>query len=414
MQEAQGDVQAVRLGDGRVLAVGLSRGGQTVAELWDPATSAWRTTEPPNKKRTDFALVPLIDGRALMTGGQDADGRSFSSAYVFDSVTEHWSKVGLMHDARTNPVAAVLADGRVLVAGGRYATGWNDYGHAAGNVLAGFHDARDREVGLEGPVHADADPGPAGRAIATAELFDPQSGTWSKTGAMHYPRVEAQDLFGAAAVTLGDGRVLVFGGDVIGEEEGSAVIELYDPARGRFSAGPALPQVDPTTIDELGISQTYVPENQNDGVALVPLADGDALVVGTRSRGFPAEVTRNVRFDAKRDAWVDVGKPFVREYDDQGNVLRTFGDDHPGGFAAMLGDGRVLVAGGWSRPGLAELLDPHRGTWSTLAEMPVGRDVAEAVKLDDGSVLVIGGHRVGEGMEPMRYLNDALQLVPDR
>ena len=41
--------------------------------------------------------------------------------------------------------------------------------------------------------------------MATAELFDPTTGSWSQTGPMTYARI------GAAAVTLADGRVLVFG-----------------------------------------------------------------------------------------------------------------------------------------------------------------------------------------------------------
>ena len=69
--------------------------------------------------------------------------------------------------------------------------------------------------------------------MATAELFDPATGSWSSTGPMQYAR------FGASAVTLSDGRVLVFGS---GGGDGAASpsmrgafdnAEIYDPATGQ-------------------------------------------------------------------------------------------------------------------------------------------------------------------------------------
>ena len=81
----------------------------------------WTKTEGLDKVRTEFALVSLDDGRALVVGGRNTTDESFSSAWAFDPATEHWSKVGIMDKARAAPAAAVLPDGRVLVAGGYFA-----------------------------------------------------------------------------------------------------------------------------------------------------------------------------------------------------------------------------------------------------------------------------------------------------
>jgi hypothetical protein len=195
--------QLVPLGDGRALL--LSQGTEAdiipTAQLFDPATNAWRDTEPLNKHRAFYIAVPLADGRALVTGGENDQQQSFSSTYIFDPTTETWSKSGLLATARSNAAAAVLKDGRVLVMGGYFSSGPHigDRG-PGGLVLAGFHPGR----GL-----LDVDIPPFAPALATAELFDPATGTWSTTGSMAYARN------GADAVTLADGRVLVFGAQAV-------------------------------------------------------------------------------------------------------------------------------------------------------------------------------------------------------
>ena len=143
----------------------------------------------------------------------------YSSAYVFDPGSARWTKTGGMATGRTSPAAALLPDGRVLVAGGGYYTG----------VPAGERIGCVELVSLHLPV-ADMWPGQAGHALATAELYDPASGTWSQTGSMRFARP------GPMAVTLGDGRVLVVGSgmgwDNPGVERAAVVPEIYDPAAG--------------------------------------------------------------------------------------------------------------------------------------------------------------------------------------
>ena len=74
-----------------------------------------------------------------------------------------------------------------------------------------------------------------------------------------------------------------------------------------------------------------------------------------------------------------------------------------GGFTAtLLSDGRVLVAGGYAEHPFAEtdgeraeLYDPTTGTWTATAGMAVQRAGHAATLLGDGTVLVAGGYEPG-------------------
>ena len=95
----------------------------------------------------------------------------------------------------------------MLVAGGYYLsgeTGRIDTGSET--VLAAYRSTPASVPMPPGAILADTDPGrPPIAALATAELYDPVTDTWSATGPMRYAR------YGAEAVTLADGRVLVVG-----------------------------------------------------------------------------------------------------------------------------------------------------------------------------------------------------------
>ena len=122
----------------------------------------------------------LADGRVLIAGGDMIEARApgafntQSSAELYDPRTGTFTATGNMTTPRSGHTATLLPDGRVLIAGG-----------GRTNANAG----------------ALADP-----ALASAELYDPGTGTFSATGEMSTPR------FGPTATLLNNGKVLIAGG----------------------------------------------------------------------------------------------------------------------------------------------------------------------------------------------------------
>jgi hypothetical protein len=399
---------AVLLGDGRVLAIGASGEQEPPsAQLYDPATDTWSATIGLPRPRFESALVALRDGRALVIGGLNGDAyaddtQSYSSAYAFDPETETWAKVGLMTTARTAPSAAVLPDGRVLVAGGYYQTG--PQGSASipqpdgldEVVLAAYRPDTPPVPLPSRPPLDDADVPPHGYALATAELFDPSTNTWSTTGPMRYARA------GAAVSTLADGRVLVVGsgsGDITGvHPDAPFTAEIYDPRTGRFSLAGELPRIDLAAVRRLGVDLPLDRMAPAATGSLVALAEGGALLVGNAEwEKHTADIIRSFRFDARTLSWAETGQACASAWDDTHTTLaRTPGPCRLGAAVARLPDGRVLVAGGAGRPyyvdeptPTAELYDSGARTWAALPDMPTGVVGAGAVALDDASILLI-------------------------
>ncbi len=165
--------RAVLLDDGRVLVAGGATAEPSVghviasAEIFDPATGAWTTTEPMGAERRAFGMVVLRGANVLVVGGGSIDGKELGTAEIYDPVTGKWTLAAPLREARWGPTATLLRSGNVLVTGGMFA--------------------------------------PAGRR-RTAEIYDPSTGAWSDTGSMK------QQRNGHRAIVLDDGSVLISGG----------------------------------------------------------------------------------------------------------------------------------------------------------------------------------------------------------
>ena len=432
MAIARGGMNAVRLGDGRVLVVGNGAYDVTAdsakAELWDPATGAWHTTEGLNSPRTDFVAVPLADGRALIAGGRNKDDQSYSSTYVFDPRTETWSKVGLLGKARTSPVAAVLSDGRVLAAGGYFRVKPSFGAVDPGTVLAAYHPDRPANE-IVGPRLADIEPPNVGAALATAELFDPATGAWSATGPMKFARFDAE------AVTLTDGRILVFGsGDsssgVTVDDRAADTAEIFDPATGRFSLVGALPAINRKELQKAGVSGANPVPDDDPMVAavgtLVALDDGGAVLIAHAGWWkHVGEITRSFRFDGGSGDWHEIGQTYV--FIGEPTAVSLVTREIPslaGALVDQLPGGRVLVAGGAGgipkdyqysntfTTAAAQAYNPATDTWSALPPMPDPRAGGATVTLADGSILMIGGYVVSPPDGDQADIASAVRFLP--
>jgi N-acetylneuraminic acid mutarotase len=187
------DFVVVLLPGRKVLVAGGSNGSLKSAEIFDEKTGTWSRTNSMNVGRGEFANVKLHDGRVLVAGGTTQDGTSPTpTAEIFDPETENWTFTGSMSIGREDHAAVVLDDGRVLVAGG---------------TISDFTPR-----------------------FTSAEIFDPDTGNWSPTGSMNVGRSEIE----YAAVRLPDGRVLVPGGHTAHDTETNSA-DLFDPETGTWA-----------------------------------------------------------------------------------------------------------------------------------------------------------------------------------
>ena len=179
---------------------------QSTALIYDLGTGT-RITGTMTATRMLHATAELADGRVLLTGGLPVVGSDIyatATSELFNPATGGFTASGAMGTPRTGHTATRLPDGKILIAGGRNST-----------CLYSCPE----------------------RIWASAELYDPATGTFTPTGRM------AQARYGHTATALPDGRVLIAGGTTpdLPDTDMSSSLELYDPATGTFaSAGTML------------------------------------------------------------------------------------------------------------------------------------------------------------------------------
>jgi hypothetical protein len=133
----------------------------------------------------------LPDARVLFAGGYNV-GNFTASAELYDRATATWSATGALGTARGVHTATLLLDGKVLAAGGNY------------NSLVA----------------------PTTVALASAELYDPATGTWTATGPLNAARSTH------TATLLPSGKVLVAAGYYVNGNVQLSSAELYDATAG--------------------------------------------------------------------------------------------------------------------------------------------------------------------------------------
>jgi hypothetical protein len=229
----------VRLNDGRVLVAGGSHynGSLTQAEIYDPATGTWSATGAMTVAgRTYGACIRLDDGRVLAAGGFDGAWSRQASAEIYNPATGTWSATGSMPGPHDSLTLTKLADGRVLAAGGWDAT-TALYDPATGTWAATGSMSNYRVwhvAALLGDGRVLVAGGFVGDALSpSAEIYNPATGTWAMTGSMTTIHSHA------AGFVLNGGKVVVAGGH--NDSGSSAATDIYTPATGTWAAGVPLP-----------------------------------------------------------------------------------------------------------------------------------------------------------------------------
>jgi hypothetical protein len=300
-----------------------------------------------------------------------------------------WSVTGSM-SVPGGATATRLLDGRVLVAGG----GRNDasaelYDPATGtwtgtgNMITGRHQftatllADGKVLVAGGQALGGKDP-----MLASAELYDPASGAWTATGSMTQPRG------GHRAALLPDGKVLVAGGySGVNQPTWPGSAELYDPGTGAWTPAETLsPELHDPSGNWTGTAWMALTSRS---ATLLP--DGKVLEAGGASDSFvPAR-------GVYHDQMTIIDWSLAELYDPASGTSTATGSmttQRVGPTATLLLDGKVLVAGGARGPAVqasAELYDPASGTWTATVSMLEARGAITATLLLDGRVLVMNG-----------------------
>jgi hypothetical protein len=319
------------------------------------------------------ALVALV-ALAAVTAFNAARANHYILPCGDDCSDPRWVFVGRLNTARQNHTATLLRNGQVLVAGGS-----DDNG----------------------------------AVLASAELYDPATGTWSVTGSLAAPRARH------FAFALPSGAVLAIGGDQPCCQT-NITAELYDTGTGTWSPagnrGPivgiyvatmlqtgkvlvidAMPyRTDAWLYDP--IQQTWNQASGSRAYRQYPdamlLQDGKVLVVGGTNDADEVVIAPGAElYDPTTDAWTMTGSP---------NVLREAGTD------TVLPDGSVLAAGGFSWVTQADQYSwitysvPWRssesydadGIWRPAGDLNEARSSHTATLLPGGRVLIVGGEGI--------------------
>ena len=329
--------------------------------------------------RSQHTAILLLNGKVLMAGGAQSASLSggpviLASAELYDPSTGAFGPAGDMTTGRRMHTSTLLADGRVLIAGG--------YGH-----------------GAEGPAGS-------GTALASAELYDPSTGTFTATRDMITARG------GHTAILLLNGKVLIVGGYGTGSYPDVAPAELYDPTSGTFTAGGAYVGrggcdfCAPATLLPNGTvlfpgqypAQTYDPISNafsasgmmiSDHSTAALLRNGKVLFAGGEDFGRSASAEL---YGAATGTFASTGNMAWRR------VWHTL---------TLLPDGIALTTGGETDScsgnlcsfagsvASAELYDPSAGTFLAIGNMAAARETHTATLLKNGRVLIAGGVSYG-------------------
>jgi hypothetical protein len=313
-----------------------------------------------------------------------------------------WTAVPTVPAPRHYATLTRLPDGRQLFAGGFAAggpTGDTDIYTPATNTWSAAAPmlvprSDPMAVGLgDGRVLVFGGDDNAMNSITHAELYDPVANTWTATGSLNHARVRP------TAHRLPDGKVLVAGGysRAGGPTNFLNTAEVYDPATGLWTVLPA-----PLSTARAQHAAQLLPGgtellimggvNSSGFVTTAERYAVDGSGTTPVAYGASGNVHVSVRLDDGSVLVMSDGGTTARRFDPATSSWTTSTMSATRSLPTMtlLTDGRVLLAGG-SSLSTAEIYNPDHNVWTTAASMPSVRRSAVAALLDDGRVLAVSG-----------------------
>jgi hypothetical protein len=334
MSSPRADFGAVTLQNGKVLLIGgqSSAGADTATvDLFDPTTNSMSAAAPLSTARNGHTATLLPNGKVLVVGGNSGpNGPTLGSAEIYDPAVNRWTAAAALNQPRAHHAAILMGNGKVFVTGG--------------------------DGGTQSPI-------PTG-----SEVYDPGTNTWTSAQTFYGLRPN-----GPTATVLSDGRVMIYGG-VQQVQPGNAA-EFWDAATGQEMFGRF---IGPST----GYSTTAL------------LSDGTVMIVGGEDSSNPTGALNTTTiFDPAKETCP--GACQVSSWS-AGPAMNVGHCEHT---MTTLHGGLILVAGG--RCGTsesiaaAELYEPAGKRWWPAGTMQEARGFDTAALLPDGRVLVAGGILIG-------------------
>ncbi len=348
-------------------------------------------------------VAQLADGRVVIGGN---GGASPQPVEVYDPATGQFTVNGHMAIQRYGATAIALADGRVLFEGG---TGDVQQGSKQYWTVLASAELYDPATGTSTPTGSMTTARTRGSAtrlldgriliaggdttdgdlpwdpgMNSAEIFDPTTGVFTPTAPMNRPRVDP------GTALLPDGRVLVVGG--VPHSAGVPTAEVFDPSTGTWTM----------TGSMHPIGESYF----NEPRTIVRLLDGRTVVVFGA-----AGSTLQVPFDLDHRLLKPAVSTVLEVYDPVQNVFTPLGTTATGRIGpsvTVLADGRLLIAGGLTTPfrgtlgtecciweldpsATAEIFDPSTNSSVPTGSMGHWRAGQSAILQPDGDVILFGG-----------------------
>ncbi len=402
---------AALLNNGSVLVAGGENASGFLAseELFDPATGAFTPTDNLIDAVSAPSATLLSSGQVLIAGGYDSSGY-FAAAELFapatltppglqsiaitpatstlsPGTTQHFIATGTFSDGSTAQLAGVawsssntnyaqisndVTNPGLSLAGGAPASNTDVTITATAGTVSGSATLTVRPTGFvytgnlnsarynhtatvlnNGLVLIAGGGGGSGvGSLASAELYNPATGTFTPTGNLNTAREEH------TATLLNNGMVLIAGGYSTSGEDALASAEIYNPATGTF-----------TLTGSLNTARyTHTATLLNNGMVLI-------------AGGFDTSVLSSAElYDPATGTFTSTGS------------LNSPRNLHT---ATLLNNDMVLIAGGYNASGTtlasAELYNPVTGAFTLTGNLNMSREFHTATLLNNGMVLIAGG-----------------------